>query len=190
MRPVNMQRMTRILLKLVRLLITPVDRPTVPRADTESKKVFIREVSGCRIWIRKVTVKTRISARNTMENAFRTIRLGILLLNIMVSSLPRITQIMAISMMPRVFIFTPPAVDPDAPPMNIIKEINTLETPCRESISKIEKPEDLALTDKNRDSLIFCPRGRPAIAWFFSRRNMNNAVESRRTAERMSTIFV
>ena len=35
-----------ILLKLVRFLITPVDSPTVPRADTESKKVFIREVPG------------------------------------------------------------------------------------------------------------------------------------------------
>ncbi len=124
----------------------PVESPTVPKADTISNKELIKGV--CSKAIRMVVATTTIVTPSTIKvNAFKTVCIGILFLNKMVSLEPLICDKTAINIIPKVVTLTPPAVEPGEPPINIRKTENTFEISLSPPRFNVEKPAVLVLTE-------------------------------------------
>ena len=97
---------------------TPVDRPTVAKADTTSKAAFI---TGIPSMAHKYIVdnKTAIAAKKNIAKARKTTSEGIAREKITVSCLPRIKVQPDAKITAKVDVLMPPPVDEGDAPMNI-----------------------------------------------------------------------
>ena len=70
--------------------------------------------------------------------------------------------------MAKVVVFTPPAVPPGEPPINIKIAQNSLVSSCIALWENVQKPAVLVVTDWNKDASSFCPVSiLPIVAGFF-----------------------
>ena len=124
----------------------PVEFPTVQYAEKVSyvASIIITPGSTASSIIAPLITITRPMI--TREVALRAIAWGIFLLNIVTSSCPEAILATETSSTVTVDILTPPAVEPDAPPINIIAIEMTLDESVSNALSKTENPAVLSDT--------------------------------------------
>jgi len=139
--------------------VTPKERPTVPKAETTSKRYFRKNPSlwgeifpsGWVIKRRKVIKVMKETAITKMATTFRTISLGTVLLKTLTAAFPvSLFHIKDIKTAKEV-VLTPPPHEPGEAPINMkIISINKTAL-CRKFNSTVLKPAVLAVTDWKKD---------------------------------------
>ena len=138
-------------------LVIPVERPTVPYADTTStiKSVIVRPSCAkiCASVIDKSTMlnKFPIIKNNNTESDFITKSVEIVFLNNSTFFLPFIVDIVVAHKTANVEVLIPPPVELEEAPINIKhKNTNNIGVPIA-PISTELKPADLVVTDWKRE---------------------------------------
>ena len=143
--PINIMMMITSFPRSDRLPVIPIDNPTVPKAETTSKRISINEAFSDRVII-KIAVSTNIKLTIAIASALR-INLGwMLLLPIVKSSFPRRKVMVAKTIMIAVVNLIPPAVDALPPPINMRIIIRKRVASSRLAISSVLKPAVLGET--------------------------------------------
>ena len=106
------------LLAAERFGVMPVERPTVPNADTVSNSSFINSVCGSSTHSKNVEVHTTPEASKVMTNALRTISDERVRLNAAQGLLVDADKTACINTK-KVVVLIPPPVDPGDAPINI-----------------------------------------------------------------------
>ena len=101
--------------------VMPVDKPTVPNAETSSKSNLRISVSGSKIERKKVAVKTKEAEKIKIENALFNNSQAMLCRNNSRLRFPRKVAIADTMISVKVEVLIPPPVEPDDAPMNIRK---------------------------------------------------------------------
>ena len=105
----------------VKPAVIPVDKPTVPNADTSSNNIRIIAVSGSRIASKKVEMNIKDAEKINIEKALFNNSQAILCRNNSRLRLPLKVAIDETIINVNVDVLIPPPVDPDDAPMNIKK---------------------------------------------------------------------
>lgn len=111
-RPINIVNIRMSLLKEDNSVVMPVDKPTVPKADTTSKSTCINEYSGSIILIKNVSTHIKESAKNVIMNAFVTTSCGMRLLKAQQCLFVAILYAL-LNKVNAVVVLIPPPVDPE-----------------------------------------------------------------------------
>jgi hypothetical protein len=106
------------LLTDVRSDVIPVESPTVPKADTTSKSIFIKLVFSDKVRVNIITA-IRIKDKKTIAFAFEYIDTEIALLKRTLCFFPLILENIYESTTTKVDVLIPPPVEPGDAPINI-----------------------------------------------------------------------
>ena len=119
--------------------VMPVDSPTVPKAETVSNKILIKEVFSVRDKIITATA-TQVAAIKVTPTAFDIVSLLIFLLNKFTWLLPFRMETTYSKRTPNVDVFIPPPVLPGDAPININIIITSSEAFVIDPISIVLNP--------------------------------------------------
>lgn len=124
----------------------PVDSPTVPKAETDSKRTCIKVPS---LLIRRtiVVINIKTTLNVIMEIDFLITVSGTFRLNRLTSLFPFIYDKVAKIIMLKVVTLIPPAVEPEAPPINIKRIVSNFEGSVKPPIDILLKPAVLGVTE-------------------------------------------
>ena len=155
-RPINIVTTRISLEKSVKSGVIPVDKPTVPNAETTSNSIFKKSVFDSPMHNNKVESITTFNPKIIITNAFAIISLGIVLRKA-VHLRFAVMDMTARTSVKQVVVLIPPPVEPGDAPINI--SIITINNPAEENsdIGKVENPAVLAevLVRKAPSQLIF-----------------------------------
>jgi hypothetical protein len=129
--------------------VTPVDKPTVPRAEAVSNIIsdIIKPFEFSVILRANVAMNKTATKSSVMVIALPTTTIRTDRLNISTSCRFRSAVTAVIKTTANVTVLIPPAVEPGEPPMNISKIKTNLLDADRLDISTVLKPAVLAVTD-------------------------------------------
>ena len=189
--PINIKIAIRILPKLDRRCVTPVDKPVVLRAEIVSKSMSNEPI--CSVKLRRNMDANNMTKDNDMIiSALFIVSRGIRFLAMMVSSYPCIDDETEARIIPMVVVLTPPPVELGEAPMNIRSIV-------RQSVAVLKvftcpKPKPPVLKDieqKNELKILFAISIPPRVAGLLnSRRKKLKAPMKMRIADMINTIFV
>ncbi len=146
--------------------VIPVDSPTVPKADSDSKSTWSSEYGVIRSST-KVAANTIVALMTSTPMAWRIVSWGMRRPNTSTSGLPRISaQIDSISSA-KVVTRMPPAVEPEPPPMNISRSVSRRDSVVSWPTSSVAKPPDRGMIAANPAASTFVPTPSfPRVAGF------------------------
>ena len=139
-----------------RLEESPLDRPQVPKAEMTSNITSLR--SAPLIMTRVAApIHTMVALITSTEIAMRRDDSGIVRLNATTFWSPRASARMDRAITAMVVTFTPPAVEPEPPPMNMSTSVRRVETGVMVSISTRLKPPERIITEAKMAFRILSP---------------------------------
>ena len=160
---------------MLKLPVAPAVRPTVAKADTDSKRLSVNPMGDVALInsapniLKPIKIVTIVTASNTLS-------VGILRLKTHTVCLPLARVHMNSSKTTNVTVFTPPAVEPEDPPISIKNILTPFPASVSSAWSTDAKPAVRTVTDWKKPLRIFSPGAiAPSVPGLFhsSRQNTN-----------------
>ena len=147
--------------------VTPMESPTVPKAETVSKRYstkWWRLSKGGRlpppaINRTDVMIAMEKAEAKMIDRVRLTISLGMVRLKTFTSSFPFKRFHIIITSSAALVVLTPPPVEPGEAPMNISASMRRIVALVRDPMSTVLKPAVLGVTDWKKEAKIFAWNG-------------------------------